>query len=294
MEESIKDFIDFLRFEKRYSAHTVLAYQTDLEEFSSFIDQAYGKMMLSEVAPVIIRSFVVTLMEQKVSSRSVNRKISTLRSFFKYLIKSKRIDINPMVQIQGPKTEKKLPVFIGKEKMATLHELNSKDDEAISRDFLIIEILYGTGIRLSELLNLKSKDVDVVGCQIKVLGKRNKERYIPITQMLANKLLAYKKLKEESGLSDTIFFLVGDNGKKLSTSFVYKTVKRYLSEVSTNEKKSPHVLRHTFATHLLENGADLNAIKELLGHANLSATQVYTHNTIEKLKNIHKKAHPRA
>jgi integrase/recombinase XerC len=232
------------------------------------------------------------MMEQKISARSINRKITTLKTFYKYLLRQGLVTENPMLKIQPPKTSKKLPVFVEKEKMdLLLDNVTFEEGEEGQRNRLIIELFYATGMRLSELINLREKDVDLYSGQLKVLGKRNKERIIPFSNELKRTIESYHAIKS---FKDSEFLLVNSSGEKLYEKLVYKIVKQYLSLVTTIDKKSPHVLRHTFATHMLNNGADLNAIKELLGHANLSATQVYTHNTVEKLKNIHKLAHPKA
>jgi integrase/recombinase XerC len=233
------------------------------------------------------------------SPRSINRKKTALKSYYKFLIKEGIITENPMNKVISPKTSKRLPVFVEKEKMEKLldsNELNFGDDYTGIRNLMIIEILYATGMRVSELVNLKVTDVDLYNSTIKVLGKRNKERIIPFAKKLRVTIDKYNKIKEETffGEDTADQFFLTSGGKKIYQKLAYRVVNYYLSIITTLDKKSPHVLRHTFATHMLNNGADLNAIKELLGHANLSATQVYTHNTIEKLKNIYKQAHPRA
>jgi integrase/recombinase XerC len=284
-------FLQYLQFEKRLSNHTLVAYTNDLSQFFTYLNTTYEIKNISEVNYSIIRSWIVSLMEQKISSRSVNRKISTLKTFYKYLLRQNIVVENPMLKILSPKTSKRLPVFVEKDNMDTLLDniTFGNDFEGI-RNKLILELFYATGIRLSELINLKEINVDLGLCQLKVLGKRNKERIIPFANELKRSIEKYLKIKVNTTEER---LLVTKNGKKLSEKFVYLLVNNYLSQVTTIDKKSPHILRHTFATHMLNNGADLNAIKELLGHANLSATQVYTHNTVEKLKNIHKQAHPR-
>lgn len=291
--DSCRDsFVEYLQYEKRFSPHTLVAYQTDLSQFIDYLEHTYEIKVIEEVNHSLIRSWIVDLMNHKISPRSVNRKITTLKTFYKFLLRQKIVIENPMLKIQSPKTSKRLPVFVEKEKMDTLLDtIEFGDDGAGLRNKLIIELFYATGMRLSELINLKESDVDLYANQVKVLGKRNKERIIPFAAELKNLIKKYIASKPESSM-DLLF--LSDKGKKLSEKFVYTSVKMYLSQVTTIDKKSPHVLRHTFATHMLNNGADLNAIKDLLGHANLSATQVYTHNTVEKLKNIHKQAHPKA
>jgi len=291
--DSCRDsFVEYLQFEKRFSPHTLVAYQTDLSQFIDYLEHTYEIKLVEEINHSLIRSWIVDLMNHKISPRSVNRKITTLKTFYKFLLRQKIVIENPMLKIQSPKTSKRLPVFVEKEKMDTLLDnIEFGDDATGLRNKLIIELFYATGMRLSELINLKESDVDLYANQVKVLGKRNKERIIPFAAELKNLIKKYMASKPESSI-DLLF--LSDKGKKMSEKFVYTSVKMYLSQVTTIDKKSPHVLRHTFATHMLNNGADLNAIKDLLGHANLSATQVYTHNTVEKLKNIHKQAHPKA
>lgn len=284
-------FLEFIQYEKRASKHTLVAYSNDIKQFVTYLSTTYEITKIAEVNHTIIRSWIVSLMEQKISPRSVNRKITTLKTFYKFLLRQSIVTENSMLKILSPKTSKRLPVFIEKEKMDTL-----LDDTVFGNDFegqrnkLIIELFYATGIRLSELINLKQSNVDLYQSQIKVLGKRNKERIIPFNTILKDQIQQYITAKAD--LNDEFLF-INKNGKQLYEKFVYRIVNAYLSQITTVNKKSPHVLRHTFATHMLNNGADLNAIKELLGHANLSATQVYTHNTVEKLKNIHKQAHPK-
>jgi len=232
-------------------------------------------------------------MEAKISARSINRKVTTLKTFYKYLLRQNIVKENPMLKVQSPKMSKRLPVFVEKDKMNQLldNQESFEEDPDKLRNKLIIELFYATGMRLSELINLKQGSIDLSKGQLKVLGKRNKERIIPFGPELGREIKAWLDSKKEE---EPELLFTGKSGKKLSEKLVYTIVKKYLSGVTTIDKKSPHVLRHTFATHMLNNGADLNAIKELLGHANLSATQIYTHNTVEKLKNIHKQAHPKA
>lgn len=290
--DACKDgFLEFIQYEKRASKHTLVAYSNDIKQFVTYLSTTYEITKIAEVNHTIIRSWIVSLMEQKISPRSVNRKITTLKTFYKFLLRQSIVTENPMLKILSPKTSKRLPVFIEKEKMDTLlDDTVFGDDFEGQRNKLIIELFYATGIRLSELINLKQSNVDLYLCQIKVLGKRNKERIIPFNTILKDQIQHY--ITAKAGLNDEFLF-INKNGKQLYEKFVYRIVNTYLSQITTVNKKSPHVLRHTFATHMLNNGADLNAIKELLGHANLSATQVYTHNTVEKLKNIHKQAHPK-
>ena len=286
-------FLEYIKFEKRYSVHTISSYSRDLCQFESFLSEAYELDDLLEAGHQMVRSWIVNLMELGISARTVNRKLSTLKSFYKFSLRQGWVRNNPMTKVVAPKMAKKLPDFVEKEKMQMLFDEDVFSDEFTSiRDRLLLEMLYSTGIRLSELIGLKESDVSKDS--IKVLGKRNKERIIPIGSSLEKLIQEYLNKKKQVTLLDTQHLFVTDKGDKLYDKFVYRKVNYYLGVVTTANKKSPHVLRHTFATHMLNNGADLNAIKELLGHANLSATQVYTHNTIEKLKNIHTQAHPRA
>ncbi|MCE3280741.1 MAG: integrase [Bacteroidetes bacterium] len=292
MIASKDSFLNYLQFEKRFSKHTLLAYSHDLEQLYVYLQTTYQTQNLSDINHLLIRSWIVQMMEQKISARSINRKITTLKTFYKYLLRQGLVTENPMLKIQSPKTSKRLPVFVEKEKMdLLLDNVTFEEGEEGLRNRLIIELFYATGMRLSELINLRENDVDLYSGQLKVLGKRNKERIIPFSNELKRAIESYLAIKS---FKNSEFLLVNSSGEKLYEKLVYKIVKQYLSLVTTIDKKSPHVLRHTFATHMLNNGADLNAIKELLGHANLSATQVYTHNTVEKLKNIHKLAHPKA
>ncbi len=292
-------FLGYLRNEKRLSPHTILAYSTDLNQFFIYLKTTYETEDVLQVQFSIIRSWIVSLMENKISSRSVNRKISTLKSFYKYLLREKKVLINPLNKIQTPKTPKRLPIFIEERKMKDLLDsppssFDFKNNIEDQRNLLIIEMLYSTGMRRAELVNIKENDFDFSRNTIKVLGKRNKERLIPLISTLKNLVIDYIKNKNKDNNSTGDYLFVTKKGNKIYPSLVYRTVKESLSKVTTLNKKSPHVLRHTFATHLLNNGANLNAIKELLGHSSLAATQIYTHNTIEKLKSVYSKAHPKA
>ncbi len=290
-------FIDYIQFEKRYSPNTLVAYNKDLDQFLDFVEERYNITSIGEINHQVIRSWLVELMENGLTARSVNRKLTTLKSFYKFLLKEGSVSENPMSKISSPKVSRRLPYFIEQEKMALLFtEDYFSDDFSGLRDRLILEIFYNTGMRLSELVNLKHQDIDLARNIVKVLGKLNKERIIPFGDNLKILLIQYieKKQKETDKPEVFSYFLVTDKFKQLYSKYVYNVVHKYLSLVSTLEKRSPHVLRHTFATHMLNNGADLNAIKELLGHSSLAATQVYTHTTIEQLKTIYNKAHPRA
>lgn len=292
--ELITGFLEYLTFQKKYSGHTATSYETDLNQFSSYVQQQYQIDSIHQVNHSVIRSWMVELLNAGNDPRSVNRKLSALKTFYKYLLKENIVQKNPLLKVQAPKTSKKLPAFVEEKGMEILLEKELfTNDFAGLRNKLIIELLYCTGIRLSELLGLLESDLDFSRKTLKVLGKRNKERIIPMVTELEKSINNYLSLKSESGFSNPEL-LCSNKGVKLYPKFVYLVVNRFLSMVTTIDKKSPHVLRHTFATHLLNKGADLNAIKELLGHANLSATQVYTHNSIERLKNVHKQAHPKS
>ena len=293
----LERFIQYIQHEKRYSPHTVSAYRSDLEQFFQFLN--FSEVTVSQPAEITfhhIRSWMVHLMDE-LTARSVNRKIATLRKYFKFLMREGLIANNPASKIQSPKTIKHLPIVVEDEKLSAMLNdgITFGGDFVGVRDKLVIEILFGTGIRLAELVGLKETDINLYEGTIKVLGKRNKERIIPINhelKVLLGNYLALKKSENFHNISLTL--IVTNKGMEAYPKFIYLIVQKYLSYISTQDKKSPHVLRHTFATSLLNRGADLNAIKELLGHANLSATQVYTHNSVERLKSIYKQAHPKA
>lgn len=294
--KSLQQFLDFLKFQKRYSQHTVISYQTDLIGFFNFVAITFGETPLPDIRPTYVRSWLAQLKENGMESKSINRKISTLKSFFKYLLKEQQIMVSPMATVISPKVSKRLPQFVEKKDIETLFNyVEFPDTWQGKTDRILLQLFYNTGIRQAELVNLKENQIDSGKIAIKVLGKGNKERIIPISQQLLDELKNYivdkRKLLEQFNAD---ILLINSNGKKLYPKYVYNTVNKYLSKITTISKKSPHVLRHTFATHLMNNGADLNAVKELLGHSSLAATQIYTHNTIEKLKDIHKKAHPKA
>ncbi len=292
--EKIANFIDFLRFEKRYSTHTLAAYQTDLFQFSSFLQNEFGTSRLEEAGASSVRSFMASLMESGISARSIARKLNTCRSFYKYLIQEGVILKNPMAAITAPKVPSRLPAFADERTMKQVSDIPVEDSFTGIRNRLIITMLYHTGMRLSELVNLKTENADLQKLELKVLGKRNKERIIPITRELAGDIAHYLSAKNALKQADTRHLLVLDNGKKLYAKFVYRTVSGFFTLHSSLEKKNPHMLRHTYATHMLSAGADIQAIKEILGHSSLAATQVYTHNNIEQLKKAHKNAHPRS
>ncbi|MBT8194975.1 MAG: tyrosine-type recombinase/integrase [Bacteroidia bacterium] len=294
----ISSFINYLQFEKRYSPHTIKSYQTDLGQFFIYIKSQYQMEDGLEVGHFHIRSWIVSLMEAEISPKSINRKIATLNTYFKFLIREGKLEKSPMTKIQAPKTPKKLPSVVTTAQMNIVLEdqLDESDIKSFT-DYLIIEILYQTGMRRAELVNLLVGGFSKTGSTLKVLGKRNKERLIPIQKQLVEKLELYlekrNKILNKAGLNHSNL-LINESGKPLYDKYIYRVVNKYLGAVSTQQKKSPHMVRHSFATHLLENGADINAVKELLGHANLAATQIYTHNTIEKLKRTYKQAHPKA
>ena len=295
IEELIQSFDNYLRFEKRFPINTSDAYLNDLKQFQTYLSNQYNTDKIDEVDFQIIRSWSVSLLESNITPRSVIRKISSLKSFYRFLLKNGIVTKNPMLKVIAPKTSKKLPIYVEQEKMNMLfEEIKFEDSFKGIRDKAILELFYATGMRLSELCNIKVSDINVYNSQIKVLGKRNKERIIPLTNNLKNVLSGYIDARTQvSDIQDDSLFIT-EKGKKIYQKLAYRIVNYYLSMVTTISKKSPHVLRHTFATHMLNNGAELNAIKEILGHANLSATQVYTHNTVEKLKKVYKQAHPRA
>jgi integrase/recombinase XerC len=291
-----ESFLQYILIEKGYSPHTVRSYQNDLDQFFSFIEKSGTSVLPEEISSQDVRAWIVFLMENGISPSTVHRKISCLRIFFKYLRKEGIVKHDPMEKVVLPKRKKKLPVFVAEVSMDNLlDKYEFGNDFAGLRNRTIIEMLYLTGMRRAELIGLKNNDVDLTAGTIKVTGKRNKQRIIPIVKTFIVRLEEYLKARSEVfGNDDAGWFFITNKGNKLYDKHVYNTVKCYLTMVTTIEKRSPHVLRHTFATHMLNHGADLNSIKELLGHANLSATQIYTHNTFEKLKKVYKQAHPRA
>lgn len=286
-------FIDHLTYEQRSSPHTVLAYRRDLQQLSAFLKARKGKEEPEWADERVLRAWMMALLEGGASPRTVNRKLSSIRTFFRFARRTGHAGPDPTALLEPPKTPKRLPEFVSEQAMVLLFE---GDEAALTFKGLthrtVLELLYGTGMRLAELLGLEPQDIDLPARTLRVLGKRNKERILPLSDRLVTVLRAY--LEARKAVASVVgVLLVDELGKPLSRRSVQRTVERYLSRVTTQQKRSPHVLRHTFATHLLDNGADLNAVKELLGHASLAATQVYTHNTVEKLRNAHKKAHPR-
>jgi integrase/recombinase XerC len=289
-----EEFSAYIRFEKRFSKHTLLAYHNDLSQFFQYLETTCETKEIARVNHVVIRSWIVLLVEQDIGSRSITRKISTLKSYYKYLLRTGVVTENPMLKVSAPKVSKRLPVYVEEDKMQLLFD-NIAFEPGFGglRDRLVLLLFYYTGMRLSELVQLRPGDVNSNACTVKVLGKRNKERLIPFTLSLKKEIAMYQSEKEKIEHDKNAFFVL-DDGKPVYHKFVYRLVKKYLGSVTTLVKKSPHVLRHTFATHMLNHGADINAIKEILGHSNLSATQIYTHNTIDKLKIIYQQAHPKA
>lgn len=289
----INAYLESLQFEKRSSEHTISSYKTDLEQFSKFLLEQYESREPETASPAMLRSWIVKLMEDGLNPVSVNRKIASLRSFYGFLRKKKLVKQDPSKMLSVLKTRKKLPVYVEEKSMELLFDAGifSGDDSGL-RDKLIMELLYGSGIRLSEILGLETSHIDLRGKTIRVLGKRAKERLIPVSSSVTQLLSEYMAVRAPE--EDTDALIITDSGKPAYPVFIQRVVKKYLSAVTTLQQKSPHVLRHTYATHLLNRGADLNAIKELLGHTNLAATQIYTHNSIEKLKKTHQQAHPKA
>jgi integrase/recombinase XerC len=295
-QDSIQSFLDYLKYQKRYSSYTIRAYHDDLAQFFGYLQTQFGDVSLGAIGHNHVRTWLASIRERDITAKTINRKISSLKSFFKYMVKSGVLEQTPMTRVLTPKISKRLPDFImesdADKLMGSLK--NSEDWKGLNTKMLI-SLFYTTGMRLSELVNLKENQVDFGRKQVKVLGKGNKERIIPISQEALIMIKEYIQLKKKEFGSADNTLLVTEKGKKMYPKYPYLLVRSFLSsEVKTLNKKSPHVLRHSFATHLSNNGADLNAIKELLGHSSLAATQVYTHNTIEKLKNVYKKSHPKA
>jgi len=292
----LQQFYNYLAYEKRYSQHTLLSYQKDISQFNNFLTNTYETQLLA-ANHQMVRSWVIDLASAETLPASISRKLSSLKSLYKFLLKQGLINENPAIAVKAPKKNKKLPVFIDENKIITMLDSDNifENNYIGTRDKLVIEILFGTGIRLSELINIKLNDFSTKSELIKVLGKRNKERIIPLNKSLCVLMNYYLELRKICiSEIDNPYLIITEKGEKAYPKLIYRVVNKYLSLITTQQKKSPHVLRHSFATTLLNNGADINAIKELLGHANLSATQIYTHNTVERLKSIYKQAHPKA
>lgn len=295
LQEKIENYVQFLSTEKRYSKHTLNAYLKDIQQFFSFFQTISDSQDISSVSHMHVRSWVVDLVEDGLANKTINRKVVSLRGFYKFSRRAQADLQNPCDKIQALKVPKRLPIYVQENDLHNLYEKIVQDDEDIMqwRDYLIVELLYNTGIRRSELINLKKIDFSFARKVIRVIGKGNKERLVPISPCLLEDFQKYfEKIKlQDIPLSEYVFF--NKNSNKLYPKAVYNIVKKYLTLLTTIERKSPHVLRHSFATHLMSNGAELNAVKEILGHASLAATQVYTHNSIEELKNVYRNAHPR-
>ena len=291
----IDSFLDYLRYERNYSNYTIEAYSKDLRQFEEYVKLNKESIFVpGDVDADLVRSWIVSLMDEKISPVSVNRKLSSLKSFFKFLMKQGSISVNPLRLITGPKTKKPLPYFVRDKEMELLLDGDGFDEDFEGvRDRLILEMLYDTGIRRSELIGIQDFDVDFGAMQIRVTGKRNKQRLIPFAEGLKNLIQAYTEVRNREVGSESGWFFVRKNGEQLSAGIVYTIVKKKLAEIPTLAKRSPHVLRHSFATSMLNNGAELNAVKELLGHSSLASTSVYTHTTFEELKKVYH-AHPRA
>lgn len=293
---AIKSFIDYLLLEKNYSSLTVKAYQNDIEEFSKFVQREYETNIINKVNYSQIRSWIVSLVEQGITNRSINRKVSALNTYFKFLLKVEEINVNPLVKHKALKTNKKIQVpFSEKEIITVLNEMHFENDFEGIRNKLIIELFYSTGIRRIELVELKLTSVNLDNKTLKVLGKRNKERIVPLLQSVVETISKYLKARSKlESITNANSLFLTKKGIKIYETLVYRIINDYFSLASSKVKKSPHILRHSFATHLLNQGADLNAVKELLGHSSLAATQVYTHNSIAELKKVHINTHPRS
>lgn len=290
----LERFVSYLKFEKRFSEHTLTAYRNDLEQFAAFLTES--ELDYASARHSHIRNWMVSLVDENTEPRTVSRKLSALRSFYKFLLRENLLELNPVLQIKAPKIPKKLPVFVEETKLTAF-----LDSDAFAsgfeglRDRLVMEMLFGMGVRLAELIGIKETDVNFYEQSIKVLGKRNKERVIPVNTSLLSLIKLYISEKKMQNFdNNSLTLIVRNNGMDAYPKLIYRIVNKALQDISTHTKKSPHILRHTFATSLLNRGADINAIKELLGHASLAATQVYTHNSVERLKSIYKQAHPKA
>lgn len=295
MQNNLAAFGDYLKMEKHYSPHTLTAYLADLTAFEEFASENFDSCSLEEVSYPMIRNWIVSMVDNNIGNSSINRKIASLKAFYKFLLKTKQIEVNPLSKHKALKTPKMLQLpFSEKEVDNALNLIEYPDGFDGVRDKLMIDLFYTTGIRRAELVNLKTANVDLSNLTLKVLGKRNKERIVPVLPVIAEQVRLY--LKERSllvNLIDSEYLFVTSNGVKISDSLVYRTINYYFSQVSEKVKRSPHILRHTFATHMLNNGADLNSVKELLGHSSLASTQIYTHSSLSELKKVYGEAHPR-
>lgn len=296
MKNNKEAFRDYLQLEKNYSPHTVNGYLNDLGFFQKFMLETFEQENILEVNYSQIRSWIVSLVDAELSNTSVNRKIASLKSFYKFLLKTKQIELNPLLKHKALKTPKKIQIpFSEKELDQVLHHIQYPDGFEGVRDKLIIDLFYTTGIRRTELIHLKTANINISSNTMKVLGKRNKERILPILPIISQQIKEY--ISERTGIekvAEVDYFFLTNKGDKLNDSFVYRLINNYFSNVSEKVKKSPHILRHTFATHLLNNGADINSVKELLGHSSLASTQVYTHSSLSELKKVYSHAHPRS
>lgn len=287
-------FIEYLKLEKNYSDHTITAYVKDISAFSEFCKLEYGDDTINQVHYVQIRNWIVSLVNNGLQNVTINRKIASLKTYYKFLLKTKQIKVSPLVKHKALKTAKKVQVpFSQKEMDIVLESVRYENDFEGVRNKTIIEMLYTTGMRRAELINMKQSDIDYTAKTIKILGKRNKERIVPLLQKLETQLNKYNAYRQQNDIHKKEELFLTVKGNKMYPTLVYRIINDYFSIASTKVKKSPHILRHTFATHLLNQGADLNAVKELLGHASLASTQVYTHNSLAELKNVYTKAHPR-
>lgn len=299
MQELIRSYLEYVENEKNYSPHTLTSYAYDLAQYAGFLREEFPNVLSDHttITQLAIRSFVALLLEQGVAKKSAVRKLSTLRSFYKYLARRKFISVNPTLNVVTPKVERKLPQYIDKESMRTILQLPDKDSFEGKRDLAILELLYGSGIRRAELIGLNFSDIDLRKSTVKVTGKGNKQRILPMTQSAKAAIVHYVEIREQelnNAAQDTKALFLGKKCARITPSQVHTIIKKYLKEVSEIRQKSPHVFRHSFATHLLDNGADILVVKELLGHENLSTTQIYTHVTVERLKEVYHKAHPKA
>lgn len=290
----LPDFLQYLKYEKRYSHHTLVAYEKDLSQFITYIDGQFGISDVSDLSHFHIRSWLATMKDDKQSARTINRKLSSLNSFYKYLLRLGKVKKNPVRQLHSQKLPERLPAYLKEHETTNLLEvIDFEEGFKGATDRMICSLLYHTGIRRSELLNMKEQDIEWALKQVRVLGKGNKERLLPLGPQLLQEIKDYIQEKRKLEDGNSPYLLVLENGKQLYAGYVYRIVKSKLGMVTSLSKKSPHILRHTFATQLLNNGANIQAIKDLLGHSSLAATQVYTHNNIEQLKEIHKTSHPR-